>query len=172
MNALPEKKKENHFKKDDSISGLYTDFYQNIKNDKLPAYGLVVMDIIEPYLQDFSNRNGDRSLEILDMWYQTEEYGGSHGLHNHGNNGWSSVIYVDFNPQVHTATRFFSPFNNAWNGELVESIPQVEEGDMIVFPSMIAHEALPNQSRIPRTAISYNIMGDNDASKYQVRKDK
>ena len=102
------------------------------------------------------------------MWYQTEEYGSSHGLHNHGHSGWSSVIYVDYNPQIHSPTQFFSPFNNPWNGNLEAYQPPVKEGDMVIFPSTIAHEALPNSSRVSRTVISYNLRGHTDVVKYQL----
>ena len=167
MAALPNHKKEHYEVSDDSITGLYTDFYKNaeVGNDTLPDYASVVIDIIKPYLQDFTDQ---RRVEFTDMWYQTEEYGSSHGLHNHGHSGWSSVIYVDFDPQIHTATQFFSPFNNPWNGNLEAYQPPVKEGDMVIFPSTIAHEALPNSSRVPRTVISYNLRGHTDVVKYQL----
>ena len=83
MAALPDHKKEHYEISDDSITGLYTDFYKNaeVGNDSLPDYAPVVIDAIKPYLQDFTDQ---RRVEFTDMWYQTEEYGSSHGLHNHG----------------------------------------------------------------------------------------
>ena len=39
---------------------------------------------------------------------------------------------------------------------------------MVIFPSTIAHEALPNSSRVSRTVISYNLRGHTDVVKYQL----
>ena len=37
--------------------------------------------------------------------------------------------------------------------------PPIKEGDMVLFPSVITHEALPNMSDIRRTIVSYNLRG-------------
>ena len=142
--------------------GLYTDFFEVIKNNNLPTYSNVVIDIIKPYLADFTQQ---RCVEFTNMWFQTAFKGNSHGLHNHGHSGWSSVIYVEFNPQFHTSTKFISPFNNPWDGNLVDFMPEVQEGDMIIFPSTLTHESLPNQSEVRRTIVSYNLRGHVDCVK-------
>ena len=56
-------------------------------------------------------------------------------------------------------TRFISPFNNVWNGKLEDYTPPVKEGDMVIFPSTLAHEAPPNKSDTRRTIVSYNMQG-------------
>ena len=176
MNALPNHH-GNYLHGEDSLNGLYTD-YKRVSSEgsnTLPSYAGIVIDIIKPYLKDFSNQivmegsdcqstvgnQKQVNIQFTDMWYQTEMYGSSHGIHNHGPLGWSSVIYVDYDPKVHTSTQFLSPFNNIWNGNLIYFQPPIEEGDMIIFPSYIAHQALPNSSKLPRTVISYNIKGNN-----------
>ena len=37
--------------------------------------------------------------------------------------------------------------------------PPIREGDMIIFPSTLAHEAPPNKSDTRRTIVSYNMQG-------------
>ena len=128
----------------------------------LPAYADTVIAIIEPYLAEFTER---RRCEFTDMWCQTSYKGQRHSLHNHGHSGWSAVIYVDFDPKVHQATQFISPFNNPWSGRLQTTIPPVKEGDMVIFPATIAHEALPNESDKPRTIVSFNLRGKVDKVK-------
>jgi hypothetical protein len=155
LEALPTITDE-HLEQGDKV---YTDFFDGVKCKDLPPYSNVVIDIIKPYLADFTEQ---RRVEFTDMWFQTALKGNSHGLHNHGHSGWSSVIYVEFNPQHHTPTKFISPFNNPWNGNLVDFMPEVQEGDMIIFPSTIAHEAMPNESNVKRTIISYNLRGHVD----------
>ena len=157
MNALPTLGWE-HL---ESNGEQHTDFFHQDEN-LLPAYADTVISIIEPYLAEFTER---RRIEFTDMWAQTSYKGNKHGIHNHGHSGWSSVIYVDFDPQVHTATQFISPFNNPWSGRLQTFQPPVKEGDMVIFPATIAHEALPNESDKPRTIISYNLRGKVDRVK-------
>lgn len=161
LKALPEISDE-HLK---SNGDTYTDFFECAKNKDLPPYSEVVIDIIKPYLADFSD---ERRVEFSDMWFQTYLQGNNHGPHNHGHSGWSSVIYVEFNPKFHTPTKFISPFNNPWNGNLVEFMPEVQEGDMIIFPSTITHEAETNKSDVRRTIISYNLRGHVDYVKYSM----
>lgn len=146
----------------ESNGEVYTDFFDFFESDQLPPYADDIIDIIKPYLSDFTDQ---RRVEFTDMWFQTAYTGQKHGLHNHGHSGWSSVIYVEFDPRVHTATHFYSPFNNPWSGRLEVFSPPVKEGDMIIFPATIAHEALPNESDKKRTIISYNLRGKVDVVK-------
>ena len=99
----------------------------------------------------------NKKVGLNDMWCQTSYRGQKHNLHNHGYVGWSGVLYVKFDPQVHSATSFLSPFPNPYDGGLSYNVPNVEEGDLIVFPSTIAHESLENKSDKPRTIISFNF---------------
>jgi|TARA_B100000073_G_scaffold307133_1_gene277223 uncharacterized protein (TIGR02466 family) len=157
MNALPEFREE-HL---ESNGEQYTDFF-HMDEELLPAYADTVIAIIEPYLADFTEH---RRIEFTDMWCQTSYKGQKHGLHNHGHSGWSAVIYVDFDPKHHRATQFISPFNNPWSGRLQTFIPPVKEGDMVIFPATVAHEALPNESDKPRTIVSFNLRGKVDKVK-------
>tara|TARA_B100000427_G_scaffold307432_1_gene294905 strand:- start:355 stop:945 length:591 start_codon:yes stop_codon:yes gene_type:complete len=161
LRALPPETDE-HMDPEDH--GLYTDFFKNahVGNDDMPPYADAVIEVIKPYLADFTDQ---RRVEFTDMWYQKYYRGVSHGPHNHGHSGWSSVIYVEFDPEVHQATQFYSPFHNVWNGNLETFIPPVNEGDMVLFPSTITHEALPNRSDTRRTIVSYNLRGKVDVVK-------
>ena len=143
---------------DPQDEGLFTDFFLTSAAGvtEMPDYSKTVIDIIEPYLADFSDR---AKVQLTDMWYQKYYKGVQHSFHNHGHSGWSSIIYVEFDHKKHEATRFISPFNNVWNGNLEMYTPPVREGDMVIFPSTLAHEAPPNKSDTRRTIVSYNMQG-------------
>ena len=66
---------------------------------------------------------------------------------------------------MHEATQYFSPFKNIWNGNLETFQAPVEEGDMVIFPATIAHEAPVNRSDTRRTIVSYNLRGHTDLVK-------
>ena len=161
LDALPPECPEHA---DPQDQGLYTDFFLTAAEGvtEMPSYSKTVIDIIKPYIADFS---GERRIEFTDMWYQKYYKGVQHSYHNHGHSGWSSVIFVEFDPELHEATQFISPFNNIWNGNLEIFQPPVKEGDMILFPSTIAHEAPPNRSDTRRTIVSYNLRGHTDTVK-------
>ena len=141
LDALPEECPEHADPQDE---GLFTDFFLTSAAGvtEMPDYSETVIDIIEPYLADFF---GGTEVQLTDMWYKKYSKGVRHSFHNHGHSGWSSIIYVEFDPEKHQATRFMSPFNNIWNGNIEMYTPPVNEGTMIIFPSTIAHEAPANK---------------------------
>ena len=160
LEALPEEK---------VYVDICTDFFENSSQRKLPSYTDVVLDIVGPAIQTLQSSLGrgpdgqaltqDGWMGLDNMWYQTEYKGQNHELHNHGIIGWSSVLYVNYNPKVHSATKFLSPFGyGAGTGGMIQRYqPDVKEGDFIIFDSNIMHEALPNQSDEKRTIISMNF---------------
>ena len=144
-------------------SGLYTDFFINGEVKELPSYFHTVVDIIKPYLKNFMDGN---PVEFVEMWYQKYYNMVEHKTHCHGFTGWSSIIYVEFDPKVHESTRFFSPFRQPWDCDVEVFQPKVKEGDMILFPSSVLHEAPVNRTDTRRTIISYNIRGYVDYVKH------
>ena len=144
-------------------SGLYTDFFINGKVQELPSYFHTVVDVIKPYLKSFMDGN---PVEFVEMWYQKYYNMVEHKTHCHGFTGWSSIIYVEFDPKVHQSTRFFSPFRQPWDCDVEVFQPKVKEGDMILFPSSVLHEAPVNRTDTRRTIISYNIRGYVDYVKH------
>ena len=161
LDALPDECQEHS---DPADNGLFTDFFVNSGegSEELPDYADTVISVIKPYLAEFTDQ---RRVEFTDMWYQKYYKGVSHSVHNHGHSGWSSVIYVEFDPKLHEATQYFSPFKNIWNGNLETFQAPVEEGDMVIFPATIAHEAPVNRSDTRRTIVSYNLRGHTDLVK-------
>ena len=144
-------------------SGLYTDFFINGKVKELPSYFHTVVDVIKPYLKSFMDGN---PVEFVEMWYQKYYNMVEHKTHCHGFTGWSSIIYAEFDPKVHESTRFFSPFRQPWDCDVEVFQPKVKEGDMIIFPSSVLHEAPVNRTDTRRTIISYNIRGYVDYVKH------
>ena len=144
-------------------TGLYTDFFINGKVKELPSYFHTVVDVIKPYLKSFMDGN---PVEFVEMWYQKYYNKVEHKTHCHGFTGWSSIIYVEFDPKVHESTRFFSPFRQPWDCDVETFQPKVKEGDMILFPSSLLHEAPLTRTDTRRTIISYNIRGYVDYVKH------
>ena len=160
LDALPP---EDESQLEPNGSGLYTDFFISSKVQEMPSYFNTVLDVIKPYLKSFMDGN---PVDFVEMWYQKYYKNVEHNTHCHGFTGWSSIIYVEFDPEIHESTRFFSPFRQPWDCDMEVFQPTVKEGDMILFPSSLLHEAPLNKSDVRRTIISYNIRGYVDYVKH------
>ena len=160
LDALPP---EDESQLEPNGSGLYTDFFISSKVQEMPSYFNTVLDVIKPYLKNFMDGN---PVEFVEMWYQKYYNMVEHKTHCHGFTGWSSIIYVEFDPKVHESTRFFSPFRQPWDCDVEVFQPKVKEGDMILFPSSLLHEAPVSRTDTRRTIISYNIRGYVDYVKH------
>jgi len=126
----------------------HTDFLE----DGVPRYQGVVKDLITPIIKEFL---GDQGFEIVRMWYSRQKKGDGHPHHDHGAIGFASVLYVKFNPEVHSPTEYIFP-----NASQATSLP-VEEGEFVMFPSRLKHQAPANQSDEERIIVAMNIAVDN-----------
>lgn len=137
----------------------YTDFFLNQKAGGLPRYKDVVVQAVQPHLQEFADRYPS-DVRIDAMWFERSQRSHYHGAHNHGSLGFSAVLYVEFDPAAHRPTRFLAPFMHFYSGGLMEYSPEdVEEGTLLLFPAILIHEAPANTSDKPRTIVSFNIKG-------------
>ncbi len=87
-----------------------------------------------------------KNLSIQRIWFEIQDIGDVHPMHDHGYVGWSGALYVKYDHTCHTGL-FFE--NNA-------SL-QVNEGDICFFPSHWLHGTLPNKSTKRRIIISFNL---------------
>ena len=138
------------------------DFYQDKNSNLLTDYGSnnnyeadVIQILKEDIIKFFIEANLYNPF-VSSLWFQQYNNEQCHLTHNHGALGYSSVLYINYDAKHHTATRFLSPFYSV-TGETITYVPEVEEGTLLVFPSMINHYTLPNQSQKTRTILSINF---------------
>ena len=91
------------------------------------------------------------------MWTQMYTGADHHPLHNHGFGNFSCILYLDYDKEKHPSTRFWTPMPDPFFGTVTHLHPEVEEGDIIIFPSTIYHECPPTNSNIPRTIVAFNV---------------
>jgi hypothetical protein len=116
-------------------------------------------------------------VAINGMWFQFSNGGAFHDVHTHGNCSWSGVYVVQVDDAqtrirhpvygaANGVTRFYGPpfatlggaFVDMGNAYLqpphrdVEPVP----GQLTVFPSWLAHQALPYSGELDRIIISFN----------------
>ncbi len=117
-------------------------------------------------------------IALRGIWFQISSQGSHHDVHTHGNCSWSGVYCLQVDPPEqrcqHTVlgaangvTRFYGPhfnrlggaamdFGNAYlqNAHLdIEPVP----GQLVVFPSWLAHQAMPYHGTVDRVIVSFNV---------------
>ena len=116
-----------------------------------------VTTILEEELTEFMLQVGG-VVRVNTSWIERSTRGMSHSVHNHGQLGYSAACYVTYNPEKHTPTQFIAPFCHPINGDILQyEPPNIEEGDLIFFPSYLLHYTRPNQSDDERIVLSFNL---------------
>ncbi|MCU0774874.1 MAG: 2OG-Fe(II) oxygenase family protein [Ideonella sp.] len=119
----------------------------------------------------------DLQVAIEGLWFQVANRGAFHDVHTHGNCSWSGVYCVQVDPpEARTAhpawgvsngaTRFYGPpfatlggaHVDAGNAYLLPPHVEVEPvpGQLVLFPSWLAHQALPYDGALDRVIVSFN----------------
>lgn len=142
---------------------IHTDFFKCIKEPSIPEYIIKSLHCMDPYIvkflgevSEYYSKPSDQ-IGVSSAWFQKQEENMLHGIHNHGAVGFSSICYVKFDKDVHLPTTFISPFNDFLFGNTDYYQPEVEEGDVIFFPSMVQHYSPTNSSNSERIIFSYNL---------------
>ena len=142
-----------------------TDYQMCLTNDnvetgksethRFPEYTDDFIKVIKVPLDKFGHTFCNK-YQIKSLWCQKYSKGNSHGIHNHGSIGFSGIFYAQLR-EGHKATRFILPFADFTNGNALDHYPEVNEGDVLFFPSFLLHGADPSTSDEERIIFSFNI---------------
>mgnify|MGYP001484672641 CR=1 FL=1 len=113
---------------------------------------LIIKEIIRLFYDEIINFKKYIGSEYIleSAWIQEYHKNMNHELHNHGT-GYSSVIYINFDKEVHSSTMFVDKVKRK------SFLPEVEEGDIIFFNSKHYHHCPTNKSDIKRMICSFNL---------------
>ena len=116
-------------------------------------------------------------VEMVGAWFQIQNRGTRHDVHNHGNCSWSGVYYAQVDDTAERVqhpqwgvdngvTRFYGPYLDRLGGAamdlgaayLQQSHIDVapHPGRAVVFPSYLLHQALPYEGVLDRVIFSFN----------------
>lgn len=141
------------FKDPECMSGQHYSDYHKYKDN--PPYKEQFIETLKDELVSFG-QTAEADLNIRGVWCQRYAKSEFMGVHNHGSLGYSAILYAEFTAE-HAATEFYAPFNNFIKGSVISHRPEVEEGDLLIFPSALMHTAMPNTSSECRTIFSFNM---------------
>lgn len=149
----------------DEGDNLYTDFVANSKHSSVPQYINNMLGLISGPAQKFFDEVSSitpsvtsYNWKVTSAWFEKLTNNQLHGAHNHGSVGFSCVLYVDFNPEIHKPTTFISPHGDVIGGVTQMYLPKdVKSGDVVFFPSFLNHYAPKNSSDEERVIFSCNF---------------
>lgn len=119
----------------------------------------------------------DLQVGLQGIWFQVSRDGAYHDVHTHGNCSWSGVYIVQIDERerrvthpvygpANGVTRLYGPHFATLGGALVDAgnaylqPPHVDvaprAGQLLLFPSWLAHKALPYAGELDRVIISFN----------------
>lgn len=117
-----------------------------------------IEEILKDELDVFRNTFGIKQSEVIQSWFQVEDRGMYHPIHNHGYGLFSSVCYMEFDKENHSPTNFVAPAPDVVSGDIMRFVPDdISEGSILFFPSGLPHYSPGNTTEIPRKIISFNI---------------
>tara|TARA_R110000764_G_scaffold82495_1_gene162803 strand:- start:60 stop:695 length:636 start_codon:yes stop_codon:yes gene_type:complete len=110
-------------------------------------------------------------------WYNVYGKGQKADQHEHMTCDFSAVHFLKFNPEVHEPIRFIHPelsktkYLSRFKPQIVDNlgtctrqsyykehfVPDIYEGDLIIFPSELQHLVWKNQSDETRVTIAFNF---------------
>lgn len=131
--------------------GFYTDY-----GKKQTWRKTIWEDFLEPQIRPLIEQT---ETKLQDIWAQQYIDLADHSAHQHQAVGYSCVLYAEYDPEHHSATMLFRPYVDPNDEVSVNAVftPNVEEGDILVFPSWMLHQAPPSNSHVPRTVIAFNL---------------
>jgi uncharacterized protein (TIGR02466 family) len=117
-------------------------------------------------------------IAMRGIWFQISSQGSHHDVHTHGNCSWSGVYCLQVDPPeqritnqnlgaANGVTRFYGPYFNRMGGAAMDfgnaylqnahlDIDPVP-GQLVIFPSWLAHQAMPYQGKTDRVIVSFNL---------------
>jgi len=160
---------------------------EEVKQFRSPNKDEILLDVLPPELRDelkdffeiqytnyFNHILGwaGEGCKIIDCWLNVGDEGCHQDYHYHANSWVSGCYYLNFD-STHSPLQFQNPF---WNTPIVPCfvgeplrqtpynsnffIPDIEEGDLLMFPSNLVHGYEVSQSphNNPRISIAANFL--------------
>lgn len=136
-----------------SVDSYYTDNITKLDWSKCSDFSRPWVKLFQNYffesLAEISKECGYQKIKVYQLWFQQYQNTGTHGWHIHGHN-FTGVYYLEL-PIEAPKTQIIEP-----NTQHKVIVPEVNEGDFLLFPSYTIHRAPPVSTNLRKTIISWN----------------
>ena len=134
--------------------------FQHFETDRQTSkksYVRYFEEFLRPELNQFCTEAGV-SCSMTDAWCVRYHKGDYQTTHNHRGWGFSGILYVEYDPKVHTPTCFVAPWQEPRSDTTSLAQPNVKEGTVFIAPSWALHFVHPNQTRKQRTVVVFDLL--------------
>ena len=122
------------------------------------SYVHYLEDFVRPELSNFCHE-AQVTCQMTDAWCVRYQKGDQQTIHNHRGWGFSGILYVEFDPKVHSPTCFMAPWQDPREDTTMLSSPRdVKEGTIFIAPSFTHHFVHPNKSGKKRTIVAFDLL--------------
>ena len=122
------------------------------------SYVRYLEEFLRPELFEFC-QEAKVTCGLTDAWAVKYQKGDQQTIHNHRGWGFSGILYVEYDPKVHTPTRFVAPWNDPRSDTTSLATPSnVKEGTLFIAPSWALHYVNPNKTRKQRTVVVFDLL--------------
>jgi hypothetical protein len=122
-----------------------TDFFKD-PEIKRSYYDIIKLPI-ENHLQEVCDKLQMQLRQDNYFWFQQYEYGDFHNYHTH-DTAYSCVYYVQLESESPKTTFIYMGNEFEFN---------INEGDILTFPSYLMHRSKPNFSKFTKTIVACNF---------------
>ena len=121
------------------------------------TYVRYLEEFLHPQLIEFCEE-AKVSCSMTDAWCVKYQKGDYQTTHNHRGWGFSGLIHVEFDPEVHKPATFVSPRQNPVSDTTsLAQFPPVE-GLLMIAPSWALHFVPPNTSDKERVVVAFDLL--------------
>jgi hypothetical protein len=122
------------------------------KTDNPRPYWQLLHPHIIPVLDTFTQKVDIQDYTLSEPWFQQYHKTDTHGWHRHPQSVYNVVYYLELPHDSHP-TVLRNPLN------IQQMItPNVQQGDLLIFPAFITHCSPPNPSSQRKSIIAFNIV--------------
>lgn len=117
---------------------------KELKRDYLDYF---LNNIFKEYAENFCSKIKCNEFKIKTAWFQVYEKGDNHVEHTHGSCHFTNVFYLQLPKNL--KTNIIDLFNKKINID-------IQEGDIVTFPSFYFHSSPKNDTNDKKVIISFN----------------
>jgi len=122
------------------------------------TYVRYLEEFLRPELNEFCNE-AQVSCSMTDAWCVRYQKGDHQTTHNHRGWGFSGVLHVEYDDNVHLPAKFVAPWNDPRTDTTSLAYPPaIVEGTLFIAPSWALHFVEPVSVRKPRVVVVFDLL--------------
>jgi hypothetical protein len=136
-----------------------SDNFQTDRHCKKQSYSMEFMRLFSDEFGNFLKETKVNDFRVSDVWTVKYSKGNeNHCPHNHKSTGYSGLLYLEFDPEIHQSVKFIGPWNDPINDtSQLTSLPNPKTGVIYIWESILVHYVDPIQTNKLRMSTSFDI---------------